>query len=91
MVDATAQPREKRAMDDKAAILIDARGLSCPMPLLKARQAMMVLESGTRLCVLATDPAARRDFEEFAEAAGHDLLDIAEPTAGLLRITLQKG
>lgn len=54
--------------------LVDARGLACPLPLVKARQALMVLDAGATVCVLATDPAALRDFEDFAEAAGHDLL-----------------
>ena len=55
--------------------LIDARGLSCPLPLVKARQALMVLPKGARICVLATDPAAPRDFEEFAEITGHELAE----------------
>jgi tRNA 2-thiouridine synthesizing protein A len=55
--------------------MIDARGLSCPLPLVKARQALMVLPKGARVCVLATDPAAPRDFEEFAEITGHKLAD----------------
>ena len=53
--------------------LVDARGLSCPMPLVKARQALMVLPAGATICVLATDPAALGDFEAFAEAGGHAL------------------
>ena len=52
-------------------VLVDARGLSCPMPLVKARQALMVLESGNTVCVLATDPATQRDFEDFSDATGH--------------------
>ena len=55
--------------------MIDARGLSCPLPLVKARQALMVLPKGARVCVLATDPAAPRDFEEFAEITGHLLAE----------------
>jgi tRNA 2-thiouridine synthesizing protein A len=55
--------------------VIDARGLSCPMPLVKCRQALMVLPEGARVCVLATDPAAPRDFEEFAEITGHELAE----------------
>lgn len=55
--------------------VIDARGLSCPMPLVKCRQALMVLSVGARVCVLATDPAAPRDFEEFAEVTGHELAE----------------
>lgn len=55
--------------------MIDARGLSCPLPLVKARQALMVLPQGARVCVLATDPAAPRDFEEFVEITGHALAE----------------
>jgi tRNA 2-thiouridine synthesizing protein A len=58
--------------------LVDARGLSCPMPLVKARQALMVLDSGQTVCVLATDPAAPRDFEDFSEATGHELIENRE-------------
>lgn len=60
--------------DRRYDALIDARGLSCPLPLVKARQALMVLDPGATVCVLATDPAVLRDFEEFALAAGHELL-----------------
>jgi tRNA 2-thiouridine synthesizing protein A len=69
--------------------LIDARGLTCPMPLLKARQALMVLDSGATVCVLATDPAAPRDFEDFAEATGHALLESRED-AGVFVIVVAK-
>ena len=69
--------------------LIDARGLSCPMPLVKARQALMVLESGATVCVLATDPASRRDFADFAETTGHELLDVREEP-GVLGLVLRK-
>ena len=69
--------------------LVDARGLSCPMPLVKARQALMVLESGHTVCVLATDPAAPRDFEDFSEATGHVLLE-TRSEEGLFVIVLEK-
>jgi tRNA 2-thiouridine synthesizing protein A len=69
--------------------LIDARGLSCPMPLVKARQALMVLDSGATVCVLATDPASRRDFADFAEATGHELLEVREEQ-GALWLVLRK-
>ncbi len=54
-------------------VLVDARGLACPMPLVKARQALMVMEPGATVCVLATDPAAPSDFDEFVEISGHSL------------------
>jgi tRNA 2-thiouridine synthesizing protein A len=60
--------------DDKYDVFIDARGLACPMPLIKTRQAIMVVEPGATICVLATDPTSKRDFEMFAEATGHKLL-----------------
>lgn len=69
--------------------LIDARGLSCPMPLVKARQALMVVEPGQTVAVLATDPAARRDFEEFADSTGHRLLEMREEAA-VLWLVLEK-
>jgi tRNA 2-thiouridine synthesizing protein A len=69
--------------------LVDARGLSCPMPLVKARQALMVLEGGATVCVLATDPAAPGDFEEFAEATGHALLDSLERD-GIFVVVIEK-
>ena len=69
--------------------LVDARGLSCPLPLVRARQAFMVLDPGARVCVLATDPAAPRDFDEFCEAAGHDLLESREE-GGVFVVVLGK-
>ncbi|MEM8948084.1 MAG: sulfurtransferase TusA family protein [Pseudomonadota bacterium] len=60
--------------DEKYDVFIDARGLACPMPLIKTRQAIMVVEPGATICVLATDPTSKRDFEMFVDATGHKLL-----------------
>ena len=60
--------------DDRYDVFIDARGLACPMPLIKTRQAIMLVEPGATICVLATDPTSKRDFEMFAEATRHKLL-----------------
>ena len=54
---------------------MDARGLSCPLPLLKAKQAINRLQSGDLLRVLSTDPGSVRDFEVFARQTGHALLE----------------
>jgi tRNA 2-thiouridine synthesizing protein A len=77
---------------DEAAYdaMIDARGLSCPFPLVKARQALMVLPKGARICVLATDPAAPRDFEEFAEITGHELVEHRADN-GIHKLVVVKG
>ena len=63
--------------------LVDARGLSCPMPLVKARQALMVLPGGATICVLATDPAARR--RGIFDPATVDAL-LADPNATRTRL-----
>ena len=55
-------------------VFLDCRGMVCPMPLVKARQALMVVDPGATVCVLATDPASLADFENFCEATGHKLL-----------------
>jgi tRNA 2-thiouridine synthesizing protein A len=55
-------------------VFLDARGLVCPMPLIKARQALMVVGRGATICVLATDPGAVADFISFCDATGHRLV-----------------
>jgi len=52
---------------------LDASGLSCPLPLLKAKLALNGLASGKVLKVIATDPGSQRDFRSFARLAGHQL------------------
>ena len=54
--------------------LLDTKGLSCPLPVLKAKKALKELPKGSVLRVLATDPGAARDFPQFCEATGHKLI-----------------
>lgn len=54
--------------------LLDASGLSCPLPLLKAKQALNKMASGEVLKVIATDAGSVRDFKAFTDLAGHALL-----------------
>ncbi|MFN3580823.1 MAG: sulfurtransferase TusA family protein [Pseudomonas sp.] len=53
---------------------LDARGLACPLPLLKAKLALNELTENQVLHVMATDAGSQRDFQRFAELSGHDLL-----------------
>jgi tRNA 2-thiouridine synthesizing protein A len=53
---------------------LDARGLLCPLPVLKARKRLMALPPGGVLRVLADDPAARVDFPHFCAESGHRLV-----------------
>lgn len=57
------------------AARLDARGLKCPLPVLKARKALKPLAPGEVLEVLADDPSAPQDFRAFAETAGHGLAE----------------
>ncbi len=57
---------------------IDARGMSCPLPILKAKKALAGLEHGQTLYILATDPGAVKDFEAFARQTGNELLESSQ-------------
>ena len=54
---------------------LDAKGLNCPLPILKAKKALSTLPPGGTLEVLATDPGAVKDFEAFARTTGHELIE----------------
>ncbi len=55
---------------------LDASGLNCPLPILRAKKALASLASGQVLRITATDPGSRRDFEVFAKQTGHELLQV---------------
>ncbi|HET9067744.1 MAG TPA: sulfurtransferase TusA family protein [Amaricoccus sp.] len=57
---------------------LDARGLLCPLPVLRARKRLAALAPGAVLRVLADDPAARIDFPHFCHETGHAFLGQAE-------------
>ena len=67
---------------------LDARGLLCPLPVLKARKRLQALEPGDVLDMLADDPAAVVDVPHFCAEQGHELIgqDAAENGATLYRI-----
>lgn len=57
---------------------VDARGLNCPLPILRAKKALNDLASGQVLRILTTDPGAERDFEAFARQTGNSLLQVEQ-------------
>ena len=67
MSDATAFDRE-----------VDARGLNCPLPILKAKKALAQLVSGQVLKVVSTDPGSVRDFQAFARQTGNTMVGQSE-------------
>ena len=76
-------------MTDQKPVELDARGLVCPMPLLKAKRALNAMAAGQRLQVLSTDQGSVRDFRVFAEQSGHILL-ASDEVDGVYRYLLQK-
>ncbi|HYX64573.1 MAG TPA: sulfurtransferase TusA family protein [Burkholderiales bacterium] len=57
---------------------LDARGLNCPLPILRAKKALNELQSGQVLKILATDPGSVKDFQAFSKQTGNELLSHAE-------------
>jgi tRNA 2-thiouridine synthesizing protein A len=54
---------------------LDARGLNCPLPILKAKKSLNEMQSGQLLKVVATDAGSVRDFQAFARQTGNDLVE----------------
>jgi tRNA 2-thiouridine synthesizing protein A len=57
---------------------LDAKGLNCPLPILKARKALKEVPAGGTLEILATDPGSVADFEAFCRQTGNELVEHSE-------------
>ena len=57
---------------------LDASGLNCPLPILRAKKALAAIESGQILHIIATDPGAIKDFEAFSKQTGNELMESRE-------------
>jgi len=68
---------------------LDARGLNCPLPILRTKKTLNEMPSGAVLRILATDPGSVRDFQAFSKQTGHALLQSSE-SAGEFRFLLRK-
>ena len=64
-------PNSSPAVDQ----VLDAKGLNCPLPILKARKAIEKMQAGQVLQVISTDPGAVADFEAFCRQTGNELVD----------------
>jgi tRNA 2-thiouridine synthesizing protein A len=65
---------------------LDARGLNCPLPILKAKKALSDMSSGDVLKVMATDPGSVRDFQAFSKQTGNELLQQNEENAVFIHL-----
>jgi tRNA 2-thiouridine synthesizing protein A len=61
--------------------VVDARGLNCPLPILRTKKALNDMQSGQLIRITATDPASVRDFQAFARQTGNELLSHSEEAA----------
>jgi len=57
---------------------LDAKGMNCPLPILKARKALKEVPSGDTLEILATDPGSVADFQAFCRQTGNELVEHSE-------------
>lgn len=57
---------------------LDARGLNCPLPILRCKKALAELNAGQVLKLVATDPGSVKDFQAFCRQTGHEILSFTE-------------
>ena len=69
---------------------LDASGLNCPLPILRAKKALGTMESGQVLHIIATDPGAVKDFQAFSKQTGNELLEHSE-AGGKFHFLMKKG
>ena len=70
---------------------VDAAGLLCPLPVLRARKRLLSMAPGQVLRLVATDPAAVVDIPHFCAEAGHTLLGVAETGSGAQAYLIRRG
>jgi tRNA 2-thiouridine synthesizing protein A len=70
---------------------VDATGLLCPLPVLRARKRLEAIAPGTEIALVATDPAALVDVPHFCAQAGHDLVSTCERADGATVYTIRRG
>jgi len=68
---------------------LDVKGLACPMPIVRTKKAIDTIQSGEILEVLVTDKGALNDFNAWAKAGGHSIVEQSE-TDGVIRFFIQK-
>lgn len=70
--------------------VLDARGLQCPLPIVKTKKLVEEMNAGETLKVLATDPGSKRDFESWCKKTGNSLLEASE-NDGVFTYIIKKG
>ncbi|MGB8954083.1 MAG: sulfurtransferase TusA family protein [Tumebacillaceae bacterium] len=73
-----------------ADLVIDAKGLSCPMPIVKAKKGIDSLQSGQLMALESTDKGSVQDFQAWVKQTGHELVNMEEQD-GVYRFFVKKG
>ena len=68
---------------------LDAKGLNCPLPILKAKKALKGMGDGQTLEVLSTDPGSIADFQAFCRTTGNELLEHSE-AGGIYKFLIKR-
>lgn len=69
--------------------ILDAKGLNCPLPILRAKKALKDVPTGGTLEVIATDPGAVKDFEAFCRTTGNELVE-SKAAAGVFSFLIRR-
>ena len=69
--------------------VLDAKGLNCPLPILKAKKALKDVPTGGTLEILATDPGSVADFQAFCRTTGNELVENSEE-GGVYQFLIRK-
>jgi tRNA 2-thiouridine synthesizing protein A len=83
------QEKEKMKIEINYNLEFDARGLKCPMPVIKVRKILQSLKPGEIILVLADDPGAKRDFPAFCAQTGDEIIK-SEEENGVLKFYIKK-
>jgi tRNA 2-thiouridine synthesizing protein A len=73
-----------------ADLEVDARGLNCPLPILRAKKGINTLDSGQVLKIVATDPGSVKDLEAFCKQTGNEMLESSQQN-GEYHFNIRKG
>lgn len=74
----------------QADLIVDAKGLSCPMPIVKAKKAIDTLQSGQILQLETTDKGSKNDFQSWVKQTNHELIKMEEDNC-VFRFFIKKG
>lgn len=72
-----------------ADVTLDAKGLNCPLPILKARKALKDVPSGGTLEILSTDPGSVADFDAFCRTTGNELVESSTEADNVYRFLIK--